>query len=198
LKYPNIQLTMPKRKMVDLCAIENTLLLTPKQPLLTHAQIARLIPHSGNMCLLDQLLAYTPDEIEVLACDHKQPSDHPLREGAQLFSVCLIEYAAQAMALHGALLAETELGAAAATASSSDARPAFAPSPGFIASVRNVQFHTLELDGAAAPMHIRAKRLAGSAHEVLYAFEVHDACRSGPPLATGRAAVVLKPHEKTP
>jgi predicted hotdog family 3-hydroxylacyl-ACP dehydratase len=144
------------------------------QSLLDHAEMARLIPHSGNMCLLDRLLAYTPEEIEVLACDHTH-ADHPLRAAGRLLSPCLIEYAAQAMALHGALLAP----------------PKAEPSPGFIASVRQVQFLVHELDGAAAPMHIRAQRLAGSEHEVLYAFEVCDAHKAK--LIKGRAAVVLKP-----
>jgi predicted hotdog family 3-hydroxylacyl-ACP dehydratase len=156
--------------MESLINIHTAELMTP---LLNHADIAKLIPHSANMCLLEQLLAYTADEIEVLACEHTH-ADHPLREAGRLFSTCLIEYAAQAMALHGALLAGA----------------GFSPAPGFIASVRNVQFHTLELDAAAAPMRICAQRLAGSEREVLYAFEVCDAHQT--PLAQGRATVVLK------
>ncbi len=146
----------------------------PEQALLHHADIAKRIPHSGNMCLLDCVLAHTPDEIEVLACDHTH-ADHPLREAGQLLSACLIEYAAQAMALHGALLAP----------------PESEPVPGLIASVRQVQFQTFDLDHTAAPLHIHAQRLAGSEHEVLYAFAVCDAHKTK--LAQGRAVVVLKP-----
>ena len=139
---------------------------------LDHAGIALRIPHSGTMCLLDRLERWTLTEIDCAANNHAQV-DNPLRSASGLLAPTAIEYAAQAMALHGALVAP----------------PGTAPSPGYIASVRNVRFAALRLDTVAGELKVHAERLAGGANEVLYAFRVSDA--AGAVLAEGRAAVVL-------
>ena len=140
--------------------------------LLDRAGIAQRIPHSGTMCLLEGLHAWTSNTIDCSATSHTH-ADNPLRSASGLLAVNAIEYAAQAMALHGALVAA----------------PGATPSPGYIASVRKLRFAALRLDTAPGPLNIRAERLAGGANEVLYAFSVSDA--EGSVLAEGRAAVVL-------
>lgn len=147
---------------------------------LDHAGIAALIPHSGSMCLLDRLAQWDAQHIVCIASNHRD-ADHPLRTRSGLLSPCAIEYAAQAMALHGALIGQ-EAGTAA--------------SPGFLASARGVQLHVLRLDDlplADMPdtpdeLRIEATRQSGDARQILYAFQVSHA---GRPLAQGRAAVVL-------
>ena len=138
--------------------------------------IAALIPHSGTMCLLARLDVWDLQRIVCAATNHRA-ADHPLRTRRGLLAPTAIEYAAQAMALHGALI-----GRAAGT-------PA---SPGYLASARGVQLHVLRLDDlpAAAPdeLRIEATRQAGDARQILYAFTIHH---DGRPLAEGRAAVVL-------
>jgi len=140
--------------------------------------IAALIPHSGAMCLLARLAHWDAQHIVCSASNHRA-ADHPLRTRRGLLAPCAIEYAAQAMALHGALI-----GRAAGT-------PA---TPGYLASARGVRLHVLRLDdlpavpGAADELHIEAARQAGDAHQILYTFTVHHAGRL---LAEGRAAVVL-------
>lgn len=147
--------------------------------LLDHAGIAALIPHSGRMCLLDALLAWDAAGIACSAVDHRS-ADHPLRSRRGLLATAAIEYAAQAMALHGALVGQ----AAGAPAT-----------PGYLASARGVRLHVLRLDDLPAPpagatdaLRIAATRQAGDAQQILYAFTVHHA---GRPIAEGRAAVVL-------
>ena len=145
-------------------------------PLLARDGIAALIPHSGTMCLLARLDAWSTQHIVCAATNHRD-ANHPLRTRRGLLAPCAIEYAAQAMALHGALI-----GQAAGT-------PA---SPGYLASARGVQLHVLRLDDLPAAAHdelrIEATRQAGDARQILYAFTVHHADRR---LAEGRAAVVL-------
>ena len=65
--------------------------------------IMRRIPHQGTMCLLDAVLAWDDDHIRCSASSHLQP-DHPLRAHGRLGAACGVEYAAQAMAVHGALV----------------------------------------------------------------------------------------------
>ena len=113
---------------------------------LTHGGIEALIPHSGRMCLLARLDAWDADRIVCAATNHRD-ADHPLRTRRGLLAPAAIEYAAQAMALHGALV-----GQAAGT-------PA---TPGFLASARGVQLHVLRLDELSPDeLRIEATRQAG-------------------------------------
>lgn len=141
-------------------------------PLLDHAGIQARVPHSGSMCLLNSLLAWSHEHIECSAISHRDPSN-PLRTQGQLLAVNAIEYAAQAMALHGALCA-----------------PAGAePTPGFLASVRSVNCHVPRLDLLEGALRVVATRVAGDASQALYHFHLDD--RLGRPLVEGRATVVL-------
>jgi predicted hotdog family 3-hydroxylacyl-ACP dehydratase len=134
--------------------------------------IAALIPHSGSMCLLSRLVEWDAQRIVCIATSHRD-ADHPLRTHSGLLSPIAIEYAAQAMALHGALIGQ-EAGTAA--------------SPGFLASARGVKLHVLRLDDLPGELRIAATRQSGDARQILYAFELSHA---GQPVAEGRAAVVL-------
>lgn len=142
--------------------------------LLDQPGIAALIPHAGSMCLLDGLLAWDARTIRCRATGHRA-AGHPLRTASGLLATNAIEYAAQAMALHGALLAQS-------TGAS--------PSPGFLASARGVHCHRLHLHDLPGALEVVAERVAGDTHQLLYAFRVQHA---GEPVADGRAAVVLNP-----
>ena len=139
--------------------------------MLDRVAIAARIPHQGSMCLLDAVLAWDSGQIHCRASSHRQP-DNPLRAAERLGAACGIEYAAQAMAVHGALLA-----------------PAGAPPrPGYLASVRSVQLAVDRLDDLAQDLDIVAERLSGDEHNILYHFRVEHA---GDLLLSGRAAVML-------
>ncbi|MBL0944594.1 MAG: hydroxymyristoyl-ACP dehydratase [Hydrogenophaga sp.] len=133
--------------------------------------IARRIPHQGRMCLLDRVLHWSASAIECEAWP--DPGDtHPLRHEGALSAVHAVEYAAQAMAVHGTLLAGRD----------------DAPKAGYLASVRGVQLHRDTIEAADAPLRIRAERLSGDGGSVLYQFRVEGARGA---LADGRAAAVL-------
>ena len=139
--------------------------------MLDRAAIAARIPHQGSMCLLDAVLAWDSGQIHCRASSHRQP-DNPLRAAARLGAACGIEYAAQAMAVHGALLAP-------------EGAP---PRPGYLASVRSVQLAVDRLDDLPQDLDIDAERLSGDEHNILYHFRVEHA---GDLLLSGRAAVML-------
>ncbi|WP_076997143.1 hydroxymyristoyl-ACP dehydratase [Variovorax sp. KK3] len=139
---------------------------------LDRAGIARLIPHSGSMCLLDRLESWDTHHVHCSTCSHRH-ADNPLRTARGLLSPNLIEYAAQAMALHGGLIAQ-------------EGSP---PSAGFLASARNVRLAVARLDDVEGALQVHAQRVSGDASQVLYEFTVkNDAGRA---LAEGRAVVVL-------
>ncbi|WP_395063511.1 hotdog family protein [Paraburkholderia silvatlantica] len=146
----------------------------PAAPL-DRAWIAARIPHSGAMCLLDGVQAWDETRICCVATSHRDPHN-PLRSRGRLAAVCGVEYAAQAMAVHGALLGAL------------DGAAAHRPRVGFLASVRNVVAHIERLDTLAAPLAIEAERMSGSGNTILYGFTVRG---EGRVLLTGRAAVML-------
>lgn len=123
------------------------------------------------MCLLDRVVTWNESSIQCTASSHRR-SDNPLREGGRLGVAAGIEYAAQAMAVHGGLL-------------TGQGQP---PRQGYLASVRGVRFHTLRLDNQGADLQIEAERVSGDARQVLYRFTVSAA---GQALLDGRAAVIL-------
>jgi predicted hotdog family 3-hydroxylacyl-ACP dehydratase len=135
-----------------------------------HAWIAAHIPHYGSMCLLDSVEAYDAQQVRCVARSHRLPNN-PLRARGRLAAACGIEYAAQAMAVHGALLAE---GAE--------------PRPGFLASVRSAVLHVGRLDDIEQDLTVRAVRVTGDSGTVLYDFTLHAGERL---LIEGRAAIVL-------
>lgn len=136
-----------------------------------HAWIAARIPHHGDMCLLDGVESWSADSVTCLAESHRNPAN-PLRAGERLGVANAIEYAAQAMAVHGALLAGSDE----------------APAAGYLTSVRDVKWAVSRLDDIAAPLRITAERLTGDANNILYAFRINAADKE---LASGRASVRL-------
>lgn len=139
--------------------------------MLDHTGIAARIPHQGSMCLLDAVVDWSPTSIACRAVSHTDPAN-PLRAADRLGVAADIEYAAQAMAVHGALLAATN----------------DPPRQGYLASVRGVQLHVARLDDLPGELCITAECLSGNGNHILYQFAIDHAGRC---LLEGRAAVIL-------
>jgi predicted hotdog family 3-hydroxylacyl-ACP dehydratase len=127
--------------------------------LLTRAWIEARIAHRGGMCLIDEVLDWDAQRIRCRSGTHRR-ADHPLRAHGRLGAACGIEYAAQAMAIHGALIA----GPAAA-----------ASRTGYLASVRGVRLEVARLDDISGDLICEAARIAGGEDSVVYEFWVRAA-----------------------
>ncbi|HZP74830.1 MAG TPA: hypothetical protein VFB45_01685 [Pseudolabrys sp.] len=123
------------------------------------------------MCLLDRVDAWDARSVRCLANSHRDPRN-PLRSHRRLGAACGIEYAAQAMAVHGALVAQQ----------------AYAERSGFLASIRGTTLHVERLDDIAAELAVEAQLVSPEGNVVLYDFAVRAADRA---LLEGRAAVIL-------
>jgi predicted hotdog family 3-hydroxylacyl-ACP dehydratase len=149
--------------------------------LIGKAGIAALIPHSGAMCLLDSVRFWDSMSIVCMASGHRN-ADHPLASDGRLDAVCGIEYAAQAMAVHGGLTV-------------TEGRR---PSAGYLASVRAVRCHVARLDMLPDDLEVTAVRLGGDRMGAVYGFSL----RSGSvAVLEGRAAVVIdaeRPSDMAP
>lgn len=139
---------------------------------LAKAQWSLLIPHQGAMCLLDEIVEWTDTTIHARSDSHRRV-DNPLRRDDRLRAVHLCEYGAQAMAVHGALLAQTDAGSA---------------EPGMLVSLRAVEFAVTRIDDLTGTLDIHAERLAANERSCQCAFRIEH---RGALLAQGRAAVML-------
>jgi predicted hotdog family 3-hydroxylacyl-ACP dehydratase len=129
--------------------------MSPLPAQLDRQQIALRIPHAGAMCLLQRVTAWDPAQIQCEADSHRDPAN-PLRRRGRLPASAGIEYAAQAMAVHGALLEP----------------PAGEPRRGFLAVLSQVEWRVRHLDDQPAPLAITAFRQTVMAGGTSYDFEV--------------------------
>jgi predicted hotdog family 3-hydroxylacyl-ACP dehydratase len=156
--------------------------------LLNRAWIEARIPHQGRMCLLDEVLDWDAQHILCRTATHRAP-DNPLRSHDRLSIACGIEYAAQAMALHGALAGGAVDGTASGAASGAvDAIAGRSPRVGLLAGVRDVRLMVLRLDDIESDLICEITHLAGDSLTALYEFALRDRDRS---LLSGRASVIL-------
>ena len=128
--------------------------------------VAGLIPHTGSMCLLDQVIAHSEHDIECTATSHTSALN-ALRRNGQLSAVHLIEYAAQAMAAHGALISG-------------------GVQRGLLAAVRDVRLHVERIDGIDTELKINATRRLAQSSGSLYDFSIRG---GGQLLCEGRIAI---------
>jgi predicted hotdog family 3-hydroxylacyl-ACP dehydratase len=151
--------------------------------MLTKADWQHLIPHRGAMSLLDAVVAWDECRIHACAVSHRDPAN-PLRSDGVLRAVNLCEYGAQAMAIHGGLLAQRSGSVAA---------------PGMLVSLRDVKLTVARIDNLSAELDVYAEKLLDGATSWQYAFRIEHAGRQ---LAEGRAAVMralpLKPDWRAP
>lgn len=138
---------------------------------ITKQEIEGLIPHAGDMCLLEGVLEWSEQHIVCTAVSHRD-SNNPMRSHEQLGAACAVEYASQAMATHGALIA----------------RDAAKPRGGYLVGLRDVHLFRDRMDDLTEPLTIEAQRLAGDAKGVMYSFRVRGGSCD---IAEGRATVIL-------
>lgn len=127
------------------------------------------------MCLLDEVMDFDGTHVRCRSTTHRAP-DNPLRSQGRLGIACGIEYAAQAMAVHGALI------------------HAERPQAGLLASVREVHFAAARLDDIEADLICSVSQLAGDALCAMYRFTVAAGPRI---LLEGRASAVLHARRLT-
>jgi predicted hotdog family 3-hydroxylacyl-ACP dehydratase len=120
------------------------------------------------MCLLDRIVAYTEQDIECRASTHSSP-ENPLRRDGELSALHLIEYAAQAMAAHGALVSG-------------------GIQRGMLAAVRDLRLHVGRIDDIDAELDVRATRRITQTTGSIYDFSIRG---NGRMLCEGRIAIAF-------
>ena len=127
-----------------------------------------LIPHEGSMVLIDQVNDWDLNKISCSTRSHLL-SNNPLMLNNSLSSIHLIEYGAQAMAIHRGLLTGESL-------------------QGFLAAVRDAKFFIDNLDNVHGALYIQAIFELKINDNVVYTINVTD--ENNAPLLEARASVV--------
>jgi predicted hotdog family 3-hydroxylacyl-ACP dehydratase len=137
-------------------------------------EIRTLIPHSGLMCLLDEVTQWDDRSITCVSDTHRDPAN-PLRRDGHLSALHAFEYGAQAAAVHGGLHARS-VGTTAP--------------PGYLAALRDARLYVVRLDDIRSPLQISANRLFGDGANTIYECRVSA---KNVPLADGRVTIVQRP-----
>ena len=143
------------------------------------------------MCLLDEVIAWSDARVSCRSGTHRE-ADNPLRADGKLGIACGIEYAAQAMAVHGALIA----GGASTAGRRRGPRSAPGRSAGRPNAGRRISRQPagrcgsmlMRLDDVQGDLICDAVRMAGDATTAVYEFELRS---EAAPLLRGRATVVF-------
>lgn len=112
------------------------------------------LPHVGSLCLLDRVVAWDDKNIRCTTTSHRHPAN-PLRNDEGLSAVSGVEYAAQAMAVHGSLVFDDPT-----------------PRAGFLAGLRDLQLEADWLHDIESELHIIASKVAGDKTGAIYDFRI--------------------------
>ncbi len=146
--------------------------------LMDRRAIADLIPHGPGMCMLDELLSWDSDSIECVSRPY-QRNDNPLLHSGRLHCACLVEYCAQAAALHGALSQQGEGRASLA----------------YLGAVKNLELCADYVDAATQSLTIAARCVVNNSGGSIYLIEA-----SAPQqlLLNGRIVLVMAGPKAAP
>ncbi|MHB8237617.1 MAG: 3-hydroxylacyl-ACP dehydratase [Acidithiobacillus ferrivorans] len=139
------------------------------------------LPHKGNMLLLDCVERWDDEQILCVASSHRSASN-PLRMAGRLGAICAVEYAAQAMAVHDALVRTEEGGEPQRTGA------------GYLASVRELCLEITRLDDIEGDLAVSATRLAAHS-SLLYNFAISADRRI---LVKGRIIIFVAVQQEAP
>jgi predicted hotdog family 3-hydroxylacyl-ACP dehydratase len=138
----------------------------------SNSELCELIPHSGKMCLIDSINKWDSESIICTTKTH-QNQDNPLLFNGILPVSALIEYGAQAMAIHGALIAK-------------ESKEKM--QEGYLAALKDVIFfNDFEINNISSSLIIEATRKFASQGNMIYEFLITS---EGDSLISGRATVV--------
>jgi predicted hotdog family 3-hydroxylacyl-ACP dehydratase len=137
---------------------------------LASRDIRGLIPHAGDMCLLERIVSASEADIVCATLTHRAATN-PLRRAGQLAALHLAEYGAQAMAIHGGLYS-----AGAAVRG------------GMLVAIKDLRLSVERLDDFDTELTIHATRMVANAGGRIYSF---SARAGGREIGAGRVSVMF-------
>ncbi|MEO6203506.1 MAG: 3-hydroxylacyl-ACP dehydratase [Nitrospirales bacterium] len=139
---------------------------------LSRVELSRFLPHGESMCLLSSVEYWDEFSIVCESTTHREPHN-PLFKNGKLDSICGVEYAAQAIAVHIGL-----------TKFSTHSKGP----PGFLGGIRNLKVEVGRLDQFPGNLVIRATLLLGQQTSFMYTFSMTSETVL---LLAGRASIFI-------
>ena len=136
-------------------------------------EIRTLIPHASRMCLWESVEHWDAQAIRCHTQSHRD-MQNPLRCNNQLSAIHLAEYGAQAMAIHGGLLAR-EVGTGPVAS-------------GMLVALRDFVMLVQRVDNIEHTLIVNARKLVASTTGSIYEFAIEANRRK---LSSGRVSVVI-------
>ena len=136
--------------------------------------IGELLPHRASARMLERVIEWNEEFIRVATATHRAELN-PLRRAGRLAAAHLVEYGAQAMALHGALKSRAE--------------GSLAPSALLVAA-RDFRASREFIDDLTGDLELVARKLLATPASFQYAFDVFH---QGERIAGGRVAAIVYP-----
>ncbi len=139
------------------------------------AQLEKLIPHGQSMCLLDAVEFWDRQQIR---CRAKSvfKRNNPMLENGHLYTAALIEYGAQAAAIHSGLIGGIQ-----------GKGPTAAPRPAYLGAVRGARFFVEQVADNVDQLSVSAQMLLNNTDGAVYTFCVSNGSES---LVEGRLTVI--------
>ena len=140
---------------------------------LTAQELAALLPHAGEMRLIEMVEWWDQSMIRCRTSSHHRLSN-PLRRGTRLESIMGLEYGAQAIGIHVGLRAQM---------------PSEPGRVGYVGGLRDVVLSREWLDDCLEDLVIEATCLLDDQQSFMYQFAVSS---GGQSVIAGRASIFLK------
>ncbi len=150
---------------------------------LSRQELAVLLPHQGNMVLLNTIEHWDEQTIQATSTSHTS-ENHPLRKEGTLSSMAGIELAAQAMAAHSYLCASQ--------LRTSQNKTESTPRRGFVASTSKVTISEHRLDTLPSQLDINIELIDSSNESSIYSFNITHKENH---VISGRLLAVLEPED---
>ena len=139
--------------------------------------ICNMLPHGETMCLLDKVESWDDKRIICLTRSHRLATN-PLRNAQGLPMIALLEYGAQAMAIHGCLLMQ---------------KTGTKMQEGYLAALRDVKLSEGYLSDIDEDLVVEAEQVYKDGGNMIYNLSVKAGVRE---LANGRATAVGKLNQE--
>ncbi|MCL6415853.1 hypothetical protein MIB92_09325 [Aestuariirhabdus sp. Z084] len=148
-------------------------------------QLSGLLPHQGDMCLLASVESWDQKNIHCRVISHRS-GQNPLRHCGRLDAHTAVEYAGQAMAVHGSLLQ---------LVANSESTDHFTPPAGYLVGVNHFVAHCQDLSKVEEDIDLYCEQLIADSNGQVYQFEMRaqDVIK-----ASGRVTVMLDSGQASP
>jgi len=138
--------------------------------LIARSELEQMIPHDQQMCLLDEVVEWNQQNIVCITSSHRY-AYNPLLTGARLGGMVLVEYGAQAAAIHVALIQQGFT----------------APQSAYLGAIKELTLHADFIEQVEGALRVEADCILSRMGGAIYSIQVMS---TDQPLITARISLL--------